>query len=129
LITSLALYVCTLLSMSVLILKTLICNGFYPFRRINQGSYIVGVYGIHFRFYGLKPFLRINIGYWFHVVSRLIKHEQLIIFSFHEKFISHWCMTCPTISMEFLYFLRVCLFPGKWFPENHFPNFSIFVCH
>jgi hypothetical protein len=38
-------------------------------------------------------------------------------------------MTCPTISMEFLYFLRVCLFSGKWFPENHFPNFSIFVCH
>jgi hypothetical protein len=25
--------------------------------------------------------------------------------------------------------LRLCLFPGKWFPENHFPNFPVFVCH
>jgi hypothetical protein len=21
------------------------------------------------------------------------------------------------------------LFDGKWFPENHFPNFPVFVCH
>jgi len=23
----------------------------------------------------------------------------------------------------------VCLFSGKWFSGNHFPNFSVFVCH
>jgi hypothetical protein len=23
----------------------------------------------------------------------------------------------------------LCLFSRKWFPENHFPNFSVFVCH
>jgi hypothetical protein len=21
-----------------------------------------------------------------------------------------------------------CLFSGKWFQENHFPNFPVFVC-
>jgi len=26
-------------------------------------------------------------------------------------------------------YIRVRLFPGKWFPENHFPNFPVFVCH
>ena len=25
--------------------------------------------------------------------------------------------------------LRPCLFPGKQFPGNHFPNFPVFVCH
>ena len=25
--------------------------------------------------------------------------------------------------------LRVRLFPGKWFPRNHFPNFPVFVCY
>jgi len=29
------------------------------------------------------------------------------------------------ISLHF----RPCLFPGKWFPGNHFPNFHVFVCH
>ena len=24
---------------------------------------------------------------------------------------------------------RLCLFPGKHFPRNHFPNFPVFVCH
>jgi hypothetical protein len=24
---------------------------------------------------------------------------------------------------------RLCLFLGKWFPGNHFPNFSVFVYH
>ena len=23
----------------------------------------------------------------------------------------------------------LCLFSGKWFPRNHFPNFTMFVCH
>ena len=23
----------------------------------------------------------------------------------------------------------LCLFSGKWFPGNHFPNFPVFVCH
>jgi len=23
----------------------------------------------------------------------------------------------------------LCLFSGKWFPGNHFPNFHVFVCH
>jgi hypothetical protein len=23
----------------------------------------------------------------------------------------------------------LCLFSGKWFPENHFPNFPVFVCY
>jgi len=23
----------------------------------------------------------------------------------------------------------LCLFFGKWFPRNHFPNFPVFVCH
>ena len=23
----------------------------------------------------------------------------------------------------------LCLFSGKWFSGNHFPNFSVFVCH
>jgi hypothetical protein len=23
--------------------------------------------------------------------------------------------------------LKLCLFPGIYFPENHFPNFSVFV--
>jgi hypothetical protein len=23
----------------------------------------------------------------------------------------------------------LCLFSGKWFPGNHFPNFPMFVCH
>ena len=23
----------------------------------------------------------------------------------------------------------LCLFSGKWFPGNHFPNFPLFVCH
>jgi len=27
----------------------------------------------------------------------------------------------------FLFWL--CLFSGKWFPENHFPNFPVFVWH
>jgi hypothetical protein len=25
--------------------------------------------------------------------------------------------------------LWLCLFSGKWFPGNHFPNFPVFVCH
>jgi hypothetical protein len=25
--------------------------------------------------------------------------------------------------------LWLCLFSGKWFPGNHFPNFSVFVCY
>jgi len=25
--------------------------------------------------------------------------------------------------------LWLCLFSGKWFPGNHFPNFLVFVCH
>ena len=25
--------------------------------------------------------------------------------------------------------VRPCLFSGKWFLENHFPNFPMFVCH
>jgi len=25
--------------------------------------------------------------------------------------------------------LWLCLFSRKWFPENHFPNFPVFVCH
>jgi hypothetical protein len=25
--------------------------------------------------------------------------------------------------------LWLCLFSEKWFPENHFPNFPVFVCH
>jgi hypothetical protein len=25
--------------------------------------------------------------------------------------------------------LWLCLFFGKWFPGNHFPNFPVFVCH
>jgi len=25
--------------------------------------------------------------------------------------------------------LWLCLFSGKWFPGNHFPNFHVFVCH
>jgi hypothetical protein len=25
--------------------------------------------------------------------------------------------------------LDVFVVSGKWFPENHFPNFSVFVCH
>jgi hypothetical protein len=24
--------------------------------------------------------------------------------------------------------LWLCLFSGKWFPRNHFPNFPVFVC-
>ena len=27
----------------------------------------------------------------------------------------------------FLFWL--CLFSGKWFPRNHFPNFHVFICH
>ena len=26
-------------------------------------------------------------------------------------------------------YLRPCLFSRKWFPENHFSNFHVFVCH
>jgi len=66
---------------------------------------MVGVYGIHFRFHGLKPILKINIRYFFQVVGRLINNNQLIILSFNEKSISYWCMMCPTRSIEFLYFL------------------------
>jgi len=25
--------------------------------------------------------------------------------------------------------LWLCLFSGKWFPGNHFPNFPVYVCH
>ena len=32
---------------------------------------------------------------------------------FPEKYFSFW----------------LCLFSGKWFPGNHFPNFPVFVCH
>jgi len=28
-----------------------------------------------------------------------------------------------------VFFLWLCLFSGKWFLENHFPNFPVFVCH
>jgi hypothetical protein len=28
-----------------------------------------------------------------------------------------------------VFFPWLCLFPGKWFPGNHFPNFPVFVCH
>jgi hypothetical protein len=28
-----------------------------------------------------------------------------------------------------VFFLWLCLFSGKWFPGNHFPNFPVFVCH
>jgi hypothetical protein len=28
-----------------------------------------------------------------------------------------------------MFSLWLCLFSGKWFPGNHFPNFPVFVCH
>jgi hypothetical protein len=34
-----------------------------------------------------------------------------------------------TILTRGLHYFRLCLFPGKWFSGNHFPNFSVFVCH
>jgi hypothetical protein len=47
--------------------------------------------------------LILDIG--FHVIGIVIKYEQLIIFSFYEKFIFHWCMTSLIRSMELLCFL------------------------
>jgi hypothetical protein len=32
------------------------------------------------------------------------------------------------VSMK-VFFLWLCLFSGKWFSGNHFPNFPVFVCH
>jgi len=88
---------------------SLTCYGFYSFKWFNQGSYLVGVHGIHLRFHGLKLFLRINIRYCFHLVSRLIKYEQFVIFSFYEKYLSFWYMTRLTRSMKFLCFLSSSL--------------------
>ena len=82
-------------------------NKFRPFKWINQGPYLVGMHGIHFRFHGLKSFFRINIRYQFHVIGKLIKYEQLIIFNFHEKSMSYWCMTCPIRYMKFFMFLKL----------------------
>ena len=63
------------------------------------------IHGIHFIFYNCKLFIIINIRYSFHVVDTLIKYEQLVIISFHEKLISYWCITCLARSIEFLCFL------------------------
>ena len=35
----------------------------------------------------------------------------------------------PTSNQESKMILRSCLFSGKQFSGNHFPNFLVFVCH
>jgi hypothetical protein len=98
-------------------------NRFYPFRWINQSSYLVGVREIHFRFHGFNLFVKINIRYYIHIVGKFINYEQLVIINFHKKLISQWCMTCPTNSIEFICFYSFmlnikCYSLGLWFHLN-----------
>jgi hypothetical protein len=53
-------------------------------------------------------------------------------FTFHDPY--NFCSFSQSNLVGCLFFskpmnhLRLCLFPKKWFLENHFPNFPVFVC-
>jgi hypothetical protein len=50
-------------------------------------------------------------------------HSLSIIIIIYEK------INSEIFHVENTQAYRPCLFPGKWFPGNHFPNFPVFVCH
>src|SRR5436189_4493130 len=103
-------------------------NRFCTFRWVNQSPYLVGIHGLHFRFHGFKPFLRIWSCHGFHISCRLILlHEQYIIMLIHEKSISLRLLMYPTrptwslCHLSRLFFcnslqtsVRICNFLHTW---------------
>jgi hypothetical protein len=96
------LHICTLSFILVFLLKThLDPFGFIP----SGGSTKFQTWLVH-EIHIFKLFFKINIIYFFQVIGRAINYEQHVIHSFHEMFLSHWCMTCPTKFIEISCFLR-----------------------
>ena len=95
----LALYISTLFFMLVFLLKTYL----YPLGFILLDGSTKFQTWLEHEVHCFKSFLGINIIYYFQVM--LINYEQHVIYSFHERYLSHWCMTCPTKFIEILYFL------------------------
>jgi hypothetical protein len=101
----LALCIYTLSFMLVFLLNThLDLFGFIPL----GGSIKFQIWLVH-EISSFNSFLGINIIYFFQIFGRLINYEQHIIHSFHERSLSHWCMTCLTKFIEILCFLRFTL--------------------
>ena len=61
---------------------------------------------------------------------------EIVLRTLHHKNHSNGCLSCilafghiNKIFLEKTSQLRLCLFPGKYFPGNYFLNFPVFICH
>jgi len=68
---------------------------------------------LFFKFFCIYLLLKILMNRKYFLVNRNNFQSKKNLVWFPEKYFFFW----------------LCLFSGKWFLENHFPKFPVFVCH